>query len=228
DRLLMDTEHVVVSKITAENVLETTDAELSQADLVIEFTSPEAAIGNYRRCLSLGLPIVSGTTGWLDQWGEWTSEVKERGGSFFYASNFSLGVNLLFALNQQLAKWMDRQPAYMPSLTEIHHTGKRDAPSGTAITIAKAVVDQVDRLEDWKLVEPSFQSEVAKTILPIYSERIDPTPGTHRLTWKSAIDEIEISHVAHSREGFAKGAIAAAEWLLGRSGVFGMSDLLNL
>ncbi|MEM8583464.1 MAG: dihydrodipicolinate reductase C-terminal domain-containing protein [Bacteroidota bacterium] len=228
DRLLKEKDHDVIARLTAENAEQVSDDELRQADMVIEFTRPETAIANYKRCLSLGLPVVSGTTGWLDHWDEWASEVEAKEGSFFYASNFSLGVNLLFALNRQLAKWMNRQPDYNPRLIEIHHTGKLDAPSGTAISIAKDLIEEVDRIEDWALVNEPESAIEHNHILPVSSERIDPTPGTHKLRWASAIDELEISHIAHSRVGFAQGAIAAAEWLSGRVGVFGMEDMLNL
>ncbi|MEM6396311.1 MAG: dihydrodipicolinate reductase C-terminal domain-containing protein [Bacteroidota bacterium] len=228
DRLLANTSNEVIARITEDNANQIDDDQLRIADVVIEFTQPKSALHNYRKCLSLGLPIVSGTTGWLDHWDEWTAEVEAQSGSFFYASNFSLGVNLLFALNEKLAQWMNKQPDYHPELIEIHHTGKRDAPSGTAITIAKGVIQNLDRLDNWQLIEETDVKKPSFNMLPIYSERVDPTPGTHRLTWKSDIDDLEISHVAHSRIGFAKGAIAAAHWLPGKNGVFGMQDLMNL
>lgn len=228
DRLLKEKDHEVIARLTAENAAQISDDELRQADVVIEFTRPETAIANYKRCLSLNLPVVSGTTGWLDHWDKWTSEVEEKAGSFFYASNFSLGVNLLFALNRQLAKWMNKQSEYNAALTEIHHTGKLDAPSGTAISMAKGLIEEVDRIGDWALVDKPESPLEHNQVLPVFSERVDPTPGTHKLRWRSTIDELEISHVAYSRAGFAQGAIAAAEWLPGRIGLFGMQDMLNL
>ncbi|MEM7572523.1 MAG: dihydrodipicolinate reductase C-terminal domain-containing protein [Bacteroidota bacterium] len=228
DELATTKGHEIVLRVSAENADTYPDAELQAAEVAIEFSRPAAAMINYRRCLGLGIPVVSGTTGWLDQWEELEALVAEKQGAFFYASNFSLGVNLFFALNRYLAKLTKPFPEYAASIHEIHHTQKLDAPSGTAITLAEGIIANNAQYDNWRTVAPTPNSQLKLPQLPIYSSRIDPTPGTHEISWRSAIDDLEIKHVAHSREGFAKGALAAAEWLPGKQGMFGMNDLLNL
>ena len=218
----------IVLKVTAENAATYGDAALQKADVAIEFSRPEAAMDNFRRCLRLGVPVVSGTTGWLDQWAELEKLVAEQQGGFFYASNFSLGVNLFFALNRRLAQLMQPFTDYQACIHEIHHTQKLDAPSGTAISLAEGIIAEQDQYTDWRTLAPGQDGEFPATQLPISSSRIDPTPGTHEISWRSTIDDIEIKHVAHSREGFAKGALTAAHWLIGKQGIFGMEDLLKL
>ena len=197
-------------------------ADLADADLCIEFTSPEVGFENIAKCIAAGKPVVSGTTGWLNRWDEMKALVAEHNGAFFYASNFSLGVNVFFALNQYLARIMNNFPDYDVAVHEIHHTQKKDAPSGTAITIAQKIVAEIDRKTDYEL------DATANNLLKITAERIDPAPGTHHVKYSSSIDDIELIHTAHSREGFATGAVVAAEWLHSKKGIYGMEDMLNL
>ena len=194
---------------------------LSKADVAIEFTTPEVAVNNYFKCFELNIPVVSGTTGWLDEWEKVKARCEAEGQAFFYAPNFSVGVNLFFRLNQILAEMMNTQPTYRAEMEEIHHTGKKDAPSGTAIRLAEDILVRNDQLAKW---ENSASEE--KNVLPVISKRIEGVPGTHTVYYKSAIDDIEIKHTAHSRKGFASGAYQAAKWLHGRKGVFGMEDML--
>jgi 4-hydroxy-tetrahydrodipicolinate reductase len=202
---------------------------LSEADVAIEFTRPEAAPDNLKRCLEAGIPVVCGTTGWLKHFEDIKTLCSEQNGAFFYASNYSIGVNIFFALNRRLAAMMNPYPMYDVKMEEIHHTHKLDAPSGTAITLAEGIFENLERKKTWVCTEDTEGGvEATDNALIINAKRIDPTPGTHIVTYKSAIDTIEISHTAHSREGFATGAVVAAEWLHGRKGVFSMNDLLGL
>jgi 4-hydroxy-tetrahydrodipicolinate reductase len=197
-------------------------ARLGEADAAIEFSQPESAVANILRCFEAGVPVVSGTTGWLDRMAEVESHCREAGGAFFYASNYSIGVNVLFALNRFLAERMNAFGDYDIRLEEIHHTQKLDAPSGTALTLARDILARVERKKTWVSGEAQGPEE-----LPILSQRIDPAPGEHRVIYRSAVDEIEIRHEAFSREGFARGALQAAKWLKGRKGVFGMGEMLG-
>jgi len=196
---------------------------ISDLDVAIEFTRPEAAVQNIKACISKSIPVVSGTTGWLANFDEIKAYCIEKNSAFFYASNYSIGVNVFFELNRYLAKMMEQFPDYDVSMTEIHHTQKLDAPSGTAITLAEGIMEEISRKETWVNQETNIKTE-----LPIFSERIDDVPGTHQITYRSKIDDVEITHTAHSREGFASGALSAAEWLVGKNGCFGMKDMLNL
>jgi 4-hydroxy-tetrahydrodipicolinate reductase len=197
-------------------------ARLGEADAAIEFSQPESAVDNILRCFEAGVPVASGTTGWLDRMAEVENRCRETGGAFFYASNYSIGVNVLFALNRFLAERMNALGDYDIHLEEIHHTQKLDAPSGTALTLARDILARVERKKTWVSGEAQGPEE-----LPILSQRIDPAPGEHRVIYRSAIDEIEIRHEAFSREGFARGALQAAKWLKGRKGVFGMEEMLG-
>ena len=197
-------------------------ARLGEADAAIEFSQPESAVDNILRCFEAGVPVVSGTTGWLDRMEEIESRCRETGGAFFYASNYSIGVNVLFALNRFLAERMNALGTYDISVEETHHTQKLDAPSGTALTLARDILARVERKKTWVGGEAQGSED-----LPILSQRIDPAPGEHRVIYRSPIDEIEIRHEAFSREGFARGALQAAKWLKGRKGVFGMGDMLG-
>jgi 4-hydroxy-tetrahydrodipicolinate reductase len=203
---------------------------LENANVAIDFSVPDAAVGNISACLNTDVPVVSGTTGWLDQYEKMTALCDEKQGAFIYGSNFSLGVNLFFELNETLARMMAKFPEYKASMEEIHHTQKLDAPSGTAITLAKGIIDYSDysswALENAKADDPS-DSELAKQIL-IDAKRIENVPGTHSVTYNSAVDAIQITHTAHNREGFALGAVIAAEWLYGKTGIFTMRDVLGL
>ncbi len=212
----------IVLRITDENTDELTPENLQKADVAIEFTRPEAAFDNIKLCLKSGVPVVSGTTGWVDKISDIQSVTKQYNGAFFYASNFSIGVNIFFALNKKLATMMNAHPDYTTSIHEIHHTQKLDAPSGTAITLGEGIIENVERIDTWT------QQKTQPNELHITSARINKTPGTHIVTYTSDIDEIEIIHTAKSREGFARGALMAARWLIGRQGCFGMSDMLGM
>lgn len=196
---------------------------LSQADAAIEFTTPDTAFDNILKCFEAGVPVVSGTTGWLDRMEIIRQRCRREGQAFLYASNFSIGVNLFFELNKRLAALMDHQPQYEVSLEEIHHTQKKDAPSGTAITLAEGILEHVSRKKQWVNALSTDPGT-----LGIVSRRIDPAPGTHVVRYTSEVDDLEIRHTAHSRKGFAAGALVAAQWLVGKKGCFGMQDVLGL
>lgn len=195
---------------------------LDKADVAIDFSIPNAAVDNISTCFENGIPVISGTTGWLEHYSRMVQLCEEKKGAFIYASNFSLGVNIFFELNEYLAKMMSQFTQYDTSIQEIHHTQKLDAPSGTAITLAESIINNSD-YSSWALDEAKKSDE-----LVINSERIPNVPGTHIITYQSAVDTIEIKHEAHSREGFALGAVVAAEWIFGKKGVYTMKDVLNL
>lgn len=192
---------------------------LENIDIAIDFSIPNAAFKNITTCFEHGVPVVSGTTGWLDHYNKAVEICKKHDSAFIYASNFSLGVNIFFELNERLSKIMHLFPEYAASIEEAHHTQKLDAPSGTAITLAEQIIKE-SNYNQWKL-ENAKDEEI-----PITAKRIENVPGTHLVTYKSEVDSIEIKHTAHSRDGFAKGAVVAAEWLQGKKGVFGMKDVL--
>lgn len=215
--------HEVVLKVSIDNVEDNTIHNISKADVAIEFTGPESAYENIIRCFDAGVPVVSGSTGWLDKYEEAKAYCTSHNGSLLYASNFSVGVNIFFALNQKLASLMTSHPEYDVQMTEIHHTQKKDAPSGTAITLAEQILEQKGRKSKWV----NHASQLADELV-ILSERVDPAPGTHIVTYSSPIDDIEIRHTAHNRQGFATGAVLAAEFLHTRKGIFSMSDVLGI
>ena len=217
EQIAVNRGHEIVAKIdeNSENI------DFSIMDVAIDFSMPKAAYGNISKCLHNDIPVISGTTGWLDKYDDAVSLCEEKKGAFIYASNFSLGVNIFFELNNYLAKMMQNLPEYKVELEEIHHTQKLDAPSGTAITLAEGVIANSNYTE-WKL-----DSSAEKT-LKITSKRIGKVPGTHTVAYNSDVDSIEIKHTAHNREGFALGAVTAAEWIIGKTGVFSMRDVLNL
>lgn len=194
----------------------------SPVDVAIEFTQPEAAPANIIKCLDAGIPVLSGTTGWLSEKPAVDEHCRKKNGTFFYASNFSVGVNILFRLNEQLARMMQQTSGYDVALEEVHHTQKKDAPSGTAITLAEALLRYLPFKKQWVNHETQNPAD-----LVIRSTRVDPTPGTHTITYRSLVDDLEIRHTAHSREGFARGAVSVAEWLPGQRGVLGMEDFLT-
>jgi len=222
EKIALERGHSIVGKIDIDNRSEMDSLKPTDVDVAIEFSAPEAAYDNITYCLKKGWPVVSGTTGWLEHRAEIEKLCIEQNGAFFYASNYSIGVNLFFRLNRQLARLMNGH-GYEQSLTEIHHIHKLDAPSGTAITLAEAISDEIDNLEGWKLAP-----ENEAGYLQITSLREGEVPGTHIVRYESEVDTIEISHTAHSRAGFALGAVVSAEWLPGRNGVFGMNDLLKI
>jgi len=214
--------HTLVGKISSKNRNELEAINTNEVDVAIEFSQPEAAVSNISFCINNQIPVLSGTTGWLDKRDVIEGLCKEKNGTFFYASNFSIGVNIFFKLNEHLAKMMNQFEAYDCSIDEIHHTQKKDAPSGTAISLAEGVISNMDRAHEWKLGEPGDHT------VPITAIREEDVPGTHLVKYKSKIDDIEIKHTAHSREGFAKGAVMVAEWLKDKKGILGMNDFLQL
>ncbi len=195
----------------------------NSVDVAIEFTQPEAAVNNLKTCFDKGIPVVCGTTGWLQHKDEIEKHCRQKNGTLLYSSNFSLGVNLFFKLNEYLSKLMDRYIQYEVSIDETHHTQKKDAPSGTAITLAEGVIKNLKRKKEWNL-----GAAEKSNALVINSFRIDPAPGTHSVKYSSEVDDIEITHTAHSREGFALGAVLVAEWLAGKKGIFTIDDFLQL
>lgn len=214
--------HEIVLKIGRENAEDLTTERIKSADVAIDFSLPHTAFHNISVCLEGGVPIVSGTTGWLDRYEEIVEKCKERNGAFFYASNFSVGVNIFRVINRRLAELMNDRPEYEVSLEEIHHIHKLDAPSGTAKTLAEEIADRLAR-------KSGYESEGdAVDKIRITSKREGEVPGTHTITYTSEIDTLQIRHQAHGRQGFALGAVLAAEWLPTKKGVFGMEDLLGL
>ena len=209
--------HKVVLKIQSGK----TNYDIKQADIAIDFSVPSAAVANIKEALNNQIPVVCGTTGWLNHYNEVEKICRNKKGAFIYASNFSLGVNLFFELNQKLAKLMSVHPEYTAKIEEIHHTEKKDIPSGTAITLAEALIDKSSYL-DWCLGNTNDSKQ-----LSIQAKRIENVSGTHRVLYDSPIDSVEIIHTAKSRHGFGFGAVIAAEWLLGRTGVFSMKDVMN-
>ncbi len=214
--------HTVPVIIDVNNGADLKTITSKEVDAVIEFTQPESAFENIKLCIENGIPTVSGTTGWLARKPEIEALCKLKGGAFFYASNYSVGVNLFFHFNKYLAKIMNGHPEYSVSTEEIHHTAKKDAPSGTGITLAEGILENIDWKKRWVNDSTSNKEE-----LSIISKRIDPYPGEHTIIYSSPIDNIEIKHTAHSREGFATGAVMAAEFIAGKKGIFGMEDMLK-
>ncbi len=223
EKLAQEAGHEIVLKVEVSETQNLVELLKNKVEVAIEFTRPEAAFDNITACFEAGVPVVSGTTAWLDRYEEACQVCAIKQGAFFYASNFSIGVNLFFAVNKYLAQLIDDYEQYDVQMEEIHHTQKLDAPSGTAITLAEGIMEKIARKTKWELDEPSDEKTIS-----IISKRIDPTPGTHTVRYYSEIDDIKIEHVAHSRQGFAKGALRAAEWLVGKQGVFGMKDLLGI
>lgn len=221
EEMALSRNHEIVAVVDNENDWTESENALSTADVAIEFSMPDMAIKNIKRCFKAGLPVVSGTTGWTSSLAELKDSCIEGGHSFFYASNFSPGMNMMFELNKRLAALMGKHPHYRILIEEIHHTGKKDAPSGTAITLANEIIDAHPLKEKW-VNKPVFDPSE----LEITSIRRDQIAGTHFVRYDSDIDSLEIKHSAHSRKGFALGALLAAEWLIGRKGCFGMSDML--
>jgi len=222
ERAALSRGHEIILKIDLDNQHELNPAKLSGADVAIEFTGPASARSNLLKLADYGVPVICGSTGWLDAYDEVSRTFEEKGLAFVYASNFSIGVNIFFELNKKLAELMASHPEYRASLREIHHTQKKDAPSGTAITLAGQVMERIPSLTTW-VNEPAHSAAE----LSIISERIDPAPGIHEVLYSSAIDDLEIRHTAHNREGFAGGAVLAAEYIYNKKGVFSMKDVLG-
>ena len=196
--------------------------DITKADVAIDFSIPTVAFNNISNCLNNGIPVISGTTGWLENYDKAVALCKEKKGAFIYASNYSLGVNIFFELNKTLAKMMSTLKQYNVSMEEIHHTQKLDAPSGTAISLANDIIALNSNFEKWQL------DETGEKTIPIVAKRIADVPGTHTIKYESEVDTISIEHIAHNRQGFALGAVVAAEWLVGKTGVFTMNDVLNI
>jgi len=215
ERIALDRGHEIVLKKDQDNTFE----GLLNADVAIDFSVPDSAVINISECLNNGIPIISGTTGWLSDYTKMVALCEDKNGSFIYGSNFSLGVNVFFELNEYLAKMMANLKQYNVSMEEIHHTQKLDSPSGTAITLAEGVIKHTD-YSNWTLETPNSNE------IHIEAKRIENVPGTHSIFYDSEVDQIEIKHTAHSREGFALGAVVAAEWLVGKKGVFTMKNVL--
>ena len=215
--------HEIVLKIDVDNLKEFTASNLSKADVAIEFTGPHSAFANVMTCLKGGIPVVSGSTGWLEKYEEAKRYCQAHGGSFIYASNFSIGVNIFFEVNKRLAELMNAHPDYEVTLTEVHHIEKKDAPSGTAISMAEQIIGRLKRKKIWVNHISDNEDE-----LEIISERIEAAPGIHRVRYSSPIDDIEIIHDAHNRKGFAAGAVLAAEFIHNKKGIFTMKEVLGL
>ncbi|MDX2281094.1 MAG: 4-hydroxy-tetrahydrodipicolinate reductase [Saprospiraceae bacterium] len=224
ESLSLEQGFTVVWKIGASERAALTDSLMRQADVVIEFSRPEAAFENVMACINAGVPVVSGTTGWTDALPAAQKACLEQQSAFIWASNFSVGVNLFFALNRYLARLMNARPEYQPAVEEWHHIHKLDAPSGTGLTLTKDIIGLLDRKDGWVL-RPTVAGQ---TEIPITAYREGEIPGTHQINWESAIDSITIEHKAHSRTGFALGAVLAARWLQDKKGVFTMADVLGI
>lgn len=222
EELALKKNHEIVLTVASKDEIQFTTENLQQADVAIEFSNQYSAPANIRMCLDAGVPVVSGTTGWLNQLNEIKEYCFEKNGSFLYASNFSVGVNLFFEVNSYLANIMKSHPEYDVLIEEIHHTQKLDTPSGTAISLAEQIISAGLQKENWV----NHASDNG-TDLQILSERTDPVPGTHKVKYFSSIDDIEMIHTAHNRKGFASGALLAAEYIQNKKGIFTMKDVLD-
>ena len=218
ERIALERGHEIVLKKSSSTTFE----GLQNADVAIDFSIPDCAVENISECLNNGIPVISGTTGWLQHYDKMVALCNEKQGAFIYGSNFSLGVNLFFELNDYLAKMMSKFNQYNVSMEEIHHIQKLDKPSGTAISLANGILKNADNKNDWSIENPKSEEVF------IDVKRIENVPGTHSIFYKSEVDTIEIKHTAHNRDGFALGSVIAAEWLIGKKGVFTMKDVLEL
>lgn len=219
EQIAIERGHTITARVN-----EAKDFTLDQADVAIDFSIPDVAVSHLKQCFEAQIPVVSGTTGWLGRYDEMAALCTEKDSAFLYASNFSVGVNLFFEFNKKLAAIMAPRDEYAVDLTEIHHTKKLDAPSGTAITLAEGIIENTS-FSNWKLAEGQ---KIPKESIPIIAEREGLVPGTHIINYKSDIDTITLAHEAHSRQGFAMGAVIATEWIYGKKGVFSMQDVLSL
>jgi 4-hydroxy-tetrahydrodipicolinate reductase len=229
ERFALERGHEIVLKINIDNTEDLTTANLSKADVAIDFSAPDAALSNIYACFDAHLPVVVGTTGWYGELQQVKNDCLSRNNTLLYGSNFSIGVNLFFHISKLMAKLMNDFPAYEVQVEEIHHTQKKDSPSGTAMTLAEDIIEQMDRKKEWvnELVGTAFEDVVKKEQLLIESHRIENVPGTHTVLYSSEVDEIELKHTAHNRSGFALGAIVAAEWLQNKQGFYNIADIFN-
>lgn len=223
EQIAINRGHEVPYKIDYHNAEDLFKVKSSEVDVAIEFTQPESAFRNVKYCLDNHIPVVCGTTGWLEKKVQMNELCRINGGSFFYASNYSVGVNLFFHFNKILGRIMNNYPEFQISMEEIHHTEKKDAPSGTAITLAEGIIATVNSKKEWV-----NESTTEDSSLSIISKREENVPGTHTISYDSAVDSIEIKHTAHSRQGFAEGAVIASEWLIGKKGIYGMEDMIKV
>lgn len=219
EQIAINRGHNIVLKVDKND----TDYDITKADVAIDFSIPNVAFDNISNCLNNNVPVISGTTGWLENYDNAVNLCKEKKGAFIYASNYSLGVNIFFELNKTLAKMMSNLKQYNVTMEEIHHTKKLDAPSGTAISLANDVIAEHATYNKWELDNTTEDKSI-----PIVAKRIVDVPGTHTVNYESEVDSISIEHIAHNRQGFALGAVIAAEWIIGKTGVFTMNDVLNI
>ncbi|MDG1743235.1 MAG: 4-hydroxy-tetrahydrodipicolinate reductase [Polaribacter sp.] len=217
EKIALSRGHEIVIRKDVDDII-----DITLADVAIDFSVPNSAFNNISNCLNNNVPVISGTTGWLEKYEDAIALCIEKKGAFIYASNYSLGVNIFFELNKQLAKMMKTIEGYNISMEEIHHTKKLDAPSGTAITLAEGIIENTSK-NSWELGEVTSEENI-----PIIAKRISKVPGTHTVWYDSEVDSLEIKHTAHNRKGFALGAVIAAEWISDKTGVFSMKDVLNI
>lgn len=222
EQILIARGHTIPLIIDLNNTNDLDAAHLQEVDVAIEFTTPSTAYGNVVKCLEAGVPVVCGTTAWLDNLPQVEQLCKEKNGAFFYASNYSIGVNIFFEINRRLAQLMNRFGEYDVTIEETHHTQKKDAPSGTAVTLAEGVLENLDRKQKWVCGTTTLPEE-----LEVVAIRRSVVPGTHTVTYESDVDALSITHMAKSRRGFALGAVLAAEFLHGKTGIFSMKDLMQ-
>lgn len=232
EKIATDRKHEIVLKIDLDNVADLTVENLAQADVAIEFSTPSTVWNNIATCFEAGVPVVVGTTGWYTQLPDLKQKCLEGKHAMIYASNFSVGVNVFFFVNKVLAKLMNNYPYYDVQVEEIHHTQKLDSPSGTAITIAEGIIENLDSKDEWVNVLGSDDNQaaddnIAPNQLLVESFRLDSVPGTHTVLYDSEVDTIELKHTAHNRNGFGLGAVIAAEWIQGKKGFFEAKDMFN-
>lgn len=229
ERFAIERGHEIVLKISIDNLEDLNATNLSKADVAIDFSAPSAAVDNIYKCFEAQVPVVVGTTGWYGKLQQIKDDCLNTGNTLLYGSNFSIGVNIFFHLNKVLAKLMNNYPAYDVQVEEIHHTQKLDSPSGTAMTIAEDIIEEIDRKSEWlnEVIGTPIPDVVKNDQLLIESHRIENIPGTHTVVYSSEVDDIEIKHTAHSRAGFALGAVIAAEWLEKKQGFYSIADIFN-
>ena len=232
EKIAIDRKHNIVLKIDHDNQHELIAENLKKADAIIEFTTPASVLSNIQHCFDAGVPVVVGTTGWYEHLAQVKQKCTEADSTLLYASNFSVGVNIFFHINKKLAKLMNNYPYYDVQVEEIHHTQKLDSPSGTAITIAEGIIDNIDRKKEWINVltaegNDADESNITNNQVLIESFRIDSVPGTHTVIYDSEVDTIEFKHTAHNRNGFALGAVLAAEWVHNKKGFFSVEEMFN-